>query len=172
MPVHGARAGNWPYAIPDRPLPVCSCKMNHIRQYGKRNCGQIAVAVVTGKTVAEIEAIVGHCHGTKTKELVSVLRFLNYACADKCRRKPDDVPVPTLALAQLRRPGRAGWHWIVVADNMVYDGHYYEAEPLAAYIAVRTALGERITSWLPIVKPASTVLQWHISGRIDASSSA
>lgn len=115
-----------------------------LKQYHKRNCGQIAVAVITGKSVREIYKIIGHDHGTKTKDLVKALRKLGYSCPArlKCLKER-----PKLAIAKLDHKLRRGWHWVVIDGYKIYDGHYGTKNG-----TVKWKQGHRITSYLPIKK--------------------
>lgn len=88
-----------------------------------RNCGQIAVAMLTNRTVEEIQTIVGHSHGTKTRELISALRGLGYGTADRCHRYIRQFT--PFGLAQVHSNQRPGWHWVAVGAGYVWDGNGY-----------------------------------------------
>jgi len=85
---------------------------------GKKQCGQIAVAVVAGITLNESILLVGKKGCTRTKDLVTALRKVGYQCPNKCRK----MPRPHLAIAQLHHPNRKGWHWVVVDGDKIFDG--------------------------------------------------
>lgn len=97
---------------------------------GSRNCGQIAVANLTGEELDYIEKLVGHNGGTKTVHLAKVLRKLGLACEDKLVPVHPVHPgllnngefIPTLALAKLSRGTGKRWHWVAVVDGVVLDG--------------------------------------------------
>ncbi len=127
--------------------------MTHHKQGSKRNCGQIAVAVLTDKTVEEVEALVGHSHGTKTGDLSRVIRLLGYSCGKRCLPFKPGVKL-TRALAQMHKPGYSGWHWVAVIDDAVYDGHFARPFPLAEY-TTRSLLikGAVLTSYLLVNLP-------------------
>jgi hypothetical protein len=109
-------------------------QVKHYRQSAKRNCGQIAVASLTGKTVEEIEAIVGHSHGTKTKELAEALRKLGCLCDERSRPLRQCATWPEAALLQVRGGGRPGWHWVAYENGMVCDGHQDGPMTLSDYV--------------------------------------
>jgi hypothetical protein len=112
--------------------------VKHYKQQGaKRNCGQIAVAALTGKTVEEIEAVVGHSHGTKTKELAEALRRLGCLCDDRARPLSQFVSWPDTALLQVRGGGRPGWHWVAYEKGMVCDGHQDGPMTLSDYVELQ-----------------------------------
>lgn len=126
--------------------------MIHYRQSGKRNCGQIAVAALTEKTVEEIELLIGHSHGTRTKELVAVLKRLNYGVADHCISHLRYIHEPMNCIAQVHG-NKSGWHWIAISHGIVYDGHLLAPEPIAEYRKyIANRHDGRITSYLPVTR--------------------
>ena len=87
----------------------------------KKVCGQVAVAVVTGKPLDEVIRVVGKKGCTKTKDIVKGLRTLGFHCAGKCQRMKESPP---LAIAQVHSPKRSGWHWVVIDGDKIWDGHF------------------------------------------------
>lgn len=128
--------------------------MRHYRQSAKRNCGQIAVAALTEKTVEEIEALVGHSHGTKTKELVSILRSLGYGCPDRAIPEKRLLQIPDFGLAQVHNPNRAGWHWVAFGEGLIFDGLHTRpfTRPEYERLLGFDGDGARITSYVPVHK--------------------
>lgn len=125
------------------------------RQYGKRNCGQIAVATLAEVNPKIVEKIIGHSHGTQTKELIAALCTLGLEpLSDKC------IPVrlfpnpPQFALCQLHADDRAGWHWIALGYGCIFDGNETQPIERQAYVdGLRGFAGNRrITSYLPVRK--------------------
>ena len=108
----------------------------------KNQCGQVAVAVITGISVTEAVELVGKKGCTKTKDLVAALRKKGFKCPDRCRKM---MPMPPLAIAQVRRPGFSGWHWVVVDGNKIFDGRFGNRDG-----TVNWPWDWRITSYLPI----------------------
>ena len=121
-------------------------KRNWIYQsYKEKNCGQIAVSVITGKSLDEITKMIGHSKGTTTKELVKVLRSLGYVCPDRCKPMKQ---MPKLAIAQMKNIGRKyGWHWVVIDGKKIYDGQCGKSDGTVNWN------GGKITSYLPITEP-------------------
>jgi hypothetical protein len=120
---------------------------------GTHTCGQVAVAVITGKSLDEVIDVIGHAHGSKTRELVAALKHFGYDAPLRCRKMEE----PELGLAQVHRPNFNGWHWIVVANGFIYDGewidpHVGRAASRARYIREIGWYGQRITSYLPVTK--------------------
>lgn len=113
-----------------------------------RNCGQIALAVLGDIDYTIAERMIGHKHGTTTKELVAALRVLGFDCPDRCR--PMDEP-PVLGLAQVRSPRqrrtRRNWHWVVVNRGRIFDGAW--GSPTGHVLWPH---GWKITSYLPVTR--------------------
>lgn len=118
-------------------------KLKWKRQGSKRNCGQIAVSVVAGKSLKEIYKIIGHDSGTDTWELARALRKLGFRCPSRLRRMKQR---PQLAIAKLHAPYmKSHWHWVVVHGDRIYDGVWGTSAG-----TVKWKRGLRITSYLPI----------------------
>jgi hypothetical protein len=127
--------------------------MKFYAQADKRNCGQIAVASITERTVEEIEQIVGHSHGTKTKELAAALRACGFQCGSRAVRI-NGLWSDTLGIAQVRSDRRSGWHWIAVGTGHVWDGHSESGPwPIFDYLDECSKHGFRITSLLEVKRP-------------------
>ncbi len=114
------------------------------KQGYKPNCGQIAVAVITGKSLREVYNVIGHDYSTRTKDLARALRFFGYDCPDRLRRLKER---PKLAIAKLTLPKSSGWHWVVIDGDKIYDGINGTANGKVIW-----ETGKRITSYLPIEK--------------------
>jgi len=94
--------------------------MKWLKQYNKPNCGQIALAVITKKSVRQIYKLIGHDHNTKTKELAKVLRKLGYKCPNRLKIFKEK---PKLAIGKLcHKLRKHNWHWVVIYNNKIYDG--------------------------------------------------
>lgn len=134
-----------------------------IEQKLKRNCGQIAVAALTGSPLDKVQEIIGHKHGTQTKALVHALRTLGYSCPDRVRNWNSIDWWRAQGIAQVREAGRSGWHWVAIGlgENghvQAFDGNRSGPMDLADYMKyIETAYGWRITSFLPVIY---VVEQW------------
>ena len=88
---------------------------------GTRLCGQACLAMLTGRSLEEAVETVGHCRGTKTKELAKALRSLGSSCGDRLvpfgKR---GVPEGFRGLGKLRS-GSGSWHWVVLWDSYAID---------------------------------------------------
>ena len=94
-------------------------KLKWKKQHGKPNCGQIALSVITGKSLKEIYKIVGHDGSTKTKELASCLKHFGYNTHTRLKVLKTK---PQFAIGKLKYPNRVNWHWVVVDGEKIYDG--------------------------------------------------
>lgn len=119
-------------------------KRSWIKQFpDTKNCGQIALAVITGLTLRNIYSLIGHTNGTKSKEIIKVLKLLGYNCPDKCKRLKNK---PKLAIAKLRHPKeKSNWHWIVIDGDKIWDGLMGNKDGTVTWNK-----GHKITSYLPI----------------------
>ena len=108
----------------------------------KKVCGQVAVAVITGKPLDEVIRVIGKKGCTKTKDIVKGLRKLGSHCAGKVQRMKGTVP---LGIAQVRKKGRSGWHWVVIEGDKIWDGHFGTPDGTVVWPE-----GWRITSYLRI----------------------
>lgn len=125
--------------------------MIHYKQNGKTNCGQVAVASLTGVSVERVEGLVGHSGGTKTQELIRTLWLLDWRTYHE-RAIPMNwlIGYPDNCLAQVRGSGfgkgKHGWHWIAISGGQVCDGGEDRIMSLTDYHAVLRAKGGKITS--------------------------
>lgn len=115
--------------------------MKLIKQKLKSNCGQIALSLVTGVKLRIIYKLIKHKSYTTTKELVNILKKLNYDCPNKLKCLKQ---IPELCVAKLSFSNKKNWHWIVIYKNNTYDGIYGKN-------ADYSNIG-KITSFLPITK--------------------
>ena len=132
--------------------------MKHVPQVtGVRNCGQVAVAALTGASLAAVEYTVGHSHGTKASELRNALSQFGWYSDARCYVKPSGTPF--LGLAKLRRADTkhsGSWHWIAMDGEWVYDGHQSCPLRLKDYLeaaAIYFGVPVRITSYLRVWRP-------------------
>lgn len=86
-----------------------------------RLCGQACLATISGKSLKEIVKIVGHKHGTKTKELISILQKFGFSPDSKLRVVKKDKLVPKFCILKLKYKDRSSWHWVVYKDRVIYD---------------------------------------------------
>ena len=121
------------------------------KQYDRGNCGQIAVAVLTGKTVEQIEAIIGHRHGTRTKELRNALISQGYTCPE---RRPVVKEFPgafAFGIIHLRENGKkSGGHWVAVAYGEAWDGTAGGPMLTCDYAVLVGQCSWHITAYMPV----------------------
>lgn len=125
--------------------------MQHIKQNGKPNCGQIAVAVLTGRPLEEIERYVGYPKkGTTTRVLAAAFaRCHGWRCAKRAVVLRKQV-LPMYALLVVRREKSRNWHWVAYANGVAYDGMESEPMMLADYQARNIENNYRITSFVNV----------------------
>src|SRR5208282_1431115 len=127
--------------------------LNFISQTNQGSCcGQIAVAVLTGSTLDKVVQIVGHKHGTRTKELRAAFNALGFDCPVRrpiVKRWPD---VPGALLIHIRENNAKKYtgHWVAVCDYVVYDGNGEAPYGLKDYEYLAKEQGWRITSSMPV----------------------
>lgn len=125
--------------------------MRRIKQLDKRNCGQIAVAVLTNIPLIDVENFFGHTHGTKTKDLIIALRRLGFSCPNRrksVRKFPSDK---WFGIVHTRaKKSKHGGHWIVVAKGKVWDGCADRTMCIGEYVKKLDQSGWRITAILPV----------------------
>jgi hypothetical protein len=113
-------------------------------------CGQCCVAMLTGATLSKVINLVGHRRGTKTKELVKVIRRLGYDCPARLKHVKDlDKALYEVerALVKITWDHTRGWHWVAWADGLVFDPG--SENPLGNF-SLYGYLGGRATSYLEI----------------------
>lgn len=111
----------------------------------KHISGQVAAAVISGRSVEEIIERIGHSHRATTRELIRVLGHYGYLCATRCVLATRLKEPPKLALAQVH-PARSSFcHWVAVEDGRIFDGVWGDA-----YGVVDWPQDFRITSYLLI----------------------
>jgi|GEM_PF-3231900 len=87
-------------------------------------CGQCCVAMLTGSSLKRVLYIVGHDHGTKTKELALAIRLLGFDCRDRLRHVKHVVKhlyKTDRALVKLTIKHSSSWHWVAWIENKIYD---------------------------------------------------
>ena len=87
---------------------------------GSSLCGQTCVAMACRITLEDACGLVGHRHGTRTKELARVLRGRGFRCKDTLTRSRADQ-MPDYALVKMSFRGRRNWHWVLLWDGALYD---------------------------------------------------
>lgn len=96
---------------------------NLISQTGDRTCGQVCIAMLSKITEIEACKIVGHCKGTKTREIVKALKKLKIKCAPRLSVLSKNKSLPKLAILKVihKDNKKRNWHWVVICNNVIYD---------------------------------------------------
>lgn len=124
-----------------------------------RICGQLAIACLTNKTPKQAIEVIGHDHGTTTKELISALRKFGWRPVGKrCIPNQRLIDVESHLLAQVRNEIQSGWHWVAIGPStqgpLVYDGTEDSPYLIENYMRFLSHMKGncRITSYLPVRK--------------------
>ncbi len=93
---------------------------------GSKLCGQVCLALILGISLDESIKLVGHRHGTSTKELT---KHFDHGDTRRWLSK-DEVPDYALCIS---RPGsikrNGNWHWVLLKNLTVLDPSFGEWEP-------------------------------------------
>lgn len=125
--------------------------MKHIIQGDKRNCGQIAVAILTNRSLEEVEKVVGHTHSTRTKELAKALGYFGYSALNRRKAVKTFPTGKWFGIVHTRfKTRQRGGHWVAVAKGKVYDGCVSRAMSIEEYTQMLDETGWKITAALPV----------------------
>ena len=94
-----------------------------ISQTGDNTCGQTCIAMLSKITELEACEIIGHCKGTKTREIVKALKILKIKCASRLCVVSKKKSLPKKAILKVidKDKKRRGWHWVIKYNNLIYD---------------------------------------------------
>jgi hypothetical protein len=92
--------------------------------------------MISGKSLKEIIAMLGR-KGTKTKNIVQVLKTLGYEVPSRLQRLKVQ---PKFAIAKQPLIGTQNWHWVVIWNGKKYDPdgkkHLNYNNPLSSYLPI------------------------------------
>ena len=119
--------------------------MKHVRQPPNSNCcGQACLAMLCHISLPAACRLIGHSHGTHTKEIVTVLRRHGWKCPDRLVRMSAKRAVPDVALVKMIgcvNPREA--HWLILDHGQVLD---------PGVPAGQVSPHSRLSSFLPITR--------------------
>ena len=109
--------------------------MNHQLQNKSTNCGQTCVAMITGKSIDEIEFVLGHPGGTRTADLKKLLATYGFKTGARRELWKWGERLPDLCILNMQIIGiKNCTHWAVYHDGYVYDpAHKDGRDGLSAY---------------------------------------
>jgi hypothetical protein len=89
---------------------------------GSRVCGHCCVAMITGASLSDVYAIIGHRHGTSSREIAHALQYLGHRCDGhlhvlSSRRLLADLP--SFCMAVIKWTHKTS-HWVVHSDGLFY----------------------------------------------------
>lgn len=107
------------------------------------NCGQVAIANLTGVDLLTVEQMIGHDERTLTVHIAEVLNELGWKCPDKLIA---NIPPPQYGIAKVveawrRSTAKKYWHWMAVVEHELVNGYSVSMDTY------------RVTSYLPVEKP-------------------
>jgi hypothetical protein len=84
-------------------------------------CGQAVLASILNCSLAEACKLVGHRHGTQTRELIKALRKNGVAVADRLESARFNELPPRAILKATKSAGAKNWHWLLYWDGQIHD---------------------------------------------------
>lgn len=106
--------------------------------------------MLTGVSLSRVVNLVGHNHGTRTRELVKVIKRLGFDCPDRLKHSKEleaALYKVERALVKITWADTKSWHWVAWADGLIFDPS--SESPLGNFSLYRY-LGGRATSYLEI----------------------
>ncbi|MCQ2477965.1 MAG: hypothetical protein MJ091_01935 [Clostridia bacterium] len=97
-------------------------KVNHIFEPNPLACGQAVLAMISGKDVYEIIAIVGKETETDLKDMKSALSALSVKISNERKQAFCKDDLPNIALLSLETP--KCWHWSLYFKGTFFDPEY------------------------------------------------
>lgn len=97
-------------------------KINHIFEPNPLACGQAVLAMLSGRDVYDIIALVGTKRETTLKDMKSALKTLGIKFGDTRVEVNKKQDLPPIALLSLETP--KCWHWSLYFDGKFYDPEY------------------------------------------------
>ncbi len=121
--------------------------MNLVNQpEGSRLCGQACIAMIANISIGEAINLIGHSHGTHTKEIIQALKTLGIPCEVNRLTVRRGKDWPERAVVKIPHPEGSGWHWVVLDGFCVYDPQRTSLLPVECLDLPEF----RATSFLPI----------------------
>lgn len=132
-------------------------QINFLYQTRRTNCGQTAVAMLTGKSIAEIERVYGHVHSSYSAETARIVNKLGFYGDERGFIPHQGGKLPELALVRVvtlkrTRHGysssgktRRNGHLVLWANGKFYDPYWGELSELP--------VGRKIDTVLEVLAP-------------------
>lgn len=94
-------------------------QIEYIHEPTDLQCGQAVLAMLTGKSVADISAFLGNDRETNLREMKHLIRGAGFEISDERVAAADKSELPDLCLLSLETP--RCWHWSLYHDGVFYD---------------------------------------------------
>jgi hypothetical protein len=104
----------------------------------EKNCGQLTMAMLTGKTKEEMISIYGHASSTNMREHNSILDKLNikndkFKKVDNRKRNIESL-FSNVAILRVKYDNLKMGHVVLLHNNKVFDCYYGEHDSLNDYL--------------------------------------
>lgn len=96
--------------------------IKHIFEPTPLQCGQAVLAMLTGKSVAEVVAYLNNERETTKKEMLEFLEVNGFSVTPQRKEVVKKEELPRLCVLSLETP--KCWHWSLFADGVFYDPEY------------------------------------------------
>lgn len=97
-------------------------KPEYIKEPDPLQCGQSVLAMLSGKTVAEITALVGTDRETRLSDMFAALDALLIKYDRRRIPVTDKAELPDICILSLETP--RCWHWSLYFNGVFYDPEY------------------------------------------------
>ncbi len=97
-------------------------EIKHIFEPNPLACGQAVLAMLSGRNVYDIIALVGTERETTLKDMKSAFVALDIKCSDTRIEVTKKEDLPPVALLSLETP--KCWHWSLYMNGKFYDPEY------------------------------------------------
>ncbi len=94
-------------------------KPTYIKEPTPLQCGQAVLAMLTGKSVDEIVALLNNERETTLKEMFYTLKHYKIAYIKERKEVNNKLGLPKIAILSLETP--RCWHWSLYFDGVFYD---------------------------------------------------
>ncbi len=96
--------------------------IKHIYEPTPLQCGQAVLAMITGKTVAQVVEFLQNEKETTLKEMVSFLEINGFLVSKERKSVKLKSELPEMCFLSLETP--KCWHWSLYVNGVFYDPEY------------------------------------------------
>ena len=99
-----------------------SNEIKHIYEPTPLQCGQAVLAMLTGKSTAEIVTLVGTEKETTLKQMLGALDYYGISYVKERKEVTNESELPSLCILSLETP--KCWHWSLYFAGKFFDPEY------------------------------------------------